>query len=154
MSDETLVRLRFDPRIEGKNEIKQSWSEILEWLKEKASEVWAATGEEAKQAMNDGFKAVGDIYDELGKSFKTTTTSAIKGSIVPLFKGEMDDVEDIWSTAWDSMALKTGKLFITVMVINNKPHPACDSGGDSALGPIKTRPADDHHLPAVFCVAA
>ena len=103
MSDENLVHLRYKPEIVGKKELQQSWSDILEWLEEKASEVWAATGKEASQAMNDGFKAVGDTYDELGKSFKTTTTSAIKGSIVPLFKGEMDDVEDIWDTAWDSM---------------------------------------------------
>ena len=103
MSDETMLHLRYDPKIEGENEVKQTWSDLLDLLKKKASEVWDATGEELGAALGDGIEAAGKTYDELGKSFKKTTTDAIKGSIAPLFKGEMDEVENIWGKAWTSM---------------------------------------------------
>lgn len=115
MSNENLVHLGYKPEIVGKKELQQSWSDILDWLKEKASDVWKATGDELGVALGDGITAAGKSYDELEKSFKTTTTNALKGYIGPLFKGEMDEVEDICGKAWASMEVTFDKQMNSLM---------------------------------------
>lgn len=109
MPGENVTRWGFVPEIRGENEVKQTWSDLLDLLKKKASEVWDATGEEAGKALGEGLTAVGKTYDELGKSFKKTTTDAFKGTISSIFQGEMDKVEDIWHNAWDNMTTAAEK---------------------------------------------
>lgn len=50
-------------------------------------------------------------WDGVEKALADSTKNAIKGTVAAVFKGDMDQVEEIWGRAWDSMVGKVENLW-------------------------------------------
>jgi hypothetical protein len=90
---------------------EQFLREIYDKLQVRVVKIWKLTEEEARVFVADTAKDVSDTWDKTHQGLKEIGVKALKGSILPIFKGDMDAVEDIWENAWQSMIGKADALW-------------------------------------------
>ena len=92
-------------------DIKTAFTDLFGYLEQIAEDVWSAAGEEARAYAMDAASYLEEGFDESKAAIKSTLKDAIKGSLGPLFEGEMDDVEEVWEKAWVRMGVSLDSIW-------------------------------------------
>ena len=90
---------------------KSELTDIPKALKEALDQVMTSASRQFDVFLTGMAQDVNKTWEATEKAFGDYTKSALKDSVVAVFQGEMDQVEDIWGKAWDGMAAKVEGLW-------------------------------------------
>ena len=93
------------------NGVIESITQIPDALQEQLERVWEVFDKQAGEYVAATAKDMSVTWDKTQKDLKSITANALSGTVTALFKGDMDDVGDIWESAWDSMIDKADSLW-------------------------------------------
>ena len=103
MEPDINVTIGTEVREQDIDNVEQVFDGLFQLIKELAHDAWSSAGEEARAYAMDAASYLEEGFDESKVAIKSTLKDAIKGSLGPLFEGEMDDVEEVWEKAWVRM---------------------------------------------------
>ena len=92
-------------------QVKSELGGIANAFQEQLEHVWKVFDKQAGEYVAATAKDMSTTWDKTQKDLKSITTNALSGTVTALFKGDMDDVGDIWESAWDSMIDKADSLW-------------------------------------------
>ncbi len=112
-SDSSTATIKLGFQVDKQTVIatKSEFEGILTTLEKGLGAVWKSAEHEFDQFMTGMAQDVNKTWEATEKAFGDYTKSALKDSVVAVFQGEMDQVEDIWGKAWDGMAAKVEGLW-------------------------------------------
>ncbi len=103
------VGVETDPTI--RDQLEEIFDDIANSFKEQLGRVSEATWGEFKEYSIATSKYVSKTWESTTKDMKSLTAKSMWGTVSAWFEDDMDEVEDIWENAWDSMIVKADKAW-------------------------------------------
>ena len=110
-SGDIVLGVRLQPEIIDRGEVRKAFYEIANSLKEEFDRVSEATWGEFKEYSIATSKDVSKRWESTTKEMKSLTAQSMWGTVSAWFEDDMDQVEEIWDNAWDSMIGKADKAW-------------------------------------------
>ena len=106
-----LVKVGVEVDSEYKTKIKEYSNGIIDLLKGEVERISSATWDGFKDYSRDTSKDVSKTWESTTKDMKNLTAKSLWGTVSAWFDDDMDQVENIWDNAWNSMIVSADKAW-------------------------------------------
>ena len=99
----SVIHYPIQPEISGEDEFAREVQKLVNTVKSQFDRVSGLVWDGFKDYSRDTSKDVSKTWESTTKDMKNLTAKSLWGTVSAWFDDDMDQVENIWDNAWNSM---------------------------------------------------